>query len=67
MFSKMIEKKSFLKSFVRFFKKYDVKTLLQTFLRKSIKIYIAYKKKIDKIRFVDLNKFDETIFDKKKN
>ena len=66
MFSKMIEKKSFLKSFVRFFKKYDVKTLLQTFLRKSVKIYIAYKKKINKIRFVNLNKSDETIFDEKK-
>ena len=66
MFSKMIEKKSFLKSFVRLFKKYDVKVLLQTFLQKSVKIYIVYKKKIDKIRFVDSDKFDETIFNEKK-
>ena len=49
MFLKMIEKKSFSKSFVRFFRKYNVNTLLQTSLRKSIKRYIAYRKKFDKI------------------
>ena len=43
-----------------------LKYCCQYFCKNQLK-YTSHTKKIDKIRFVNLDKFDDAIFDEKKN